>query len=228
MTQKTKIIVEQNHEQKLEKFEPRYKELVLEAKELKIVNEETNKRGVDLVRELKELFKWYESFLEMWIGDFKVAVKKREKIVKPYMKSLKEIIGKDSYNGLRGQLADYETKRQEEANKEEERLRIKQQKEYDKKVVKAEKKDEIPPPPPPPIKVETNKEKDVSYRDDWTYDKENIELSKVPETLMGVSIKMLDDKAVSKLIKGGVREIPGLRIFAKKVPIIREEKLEDL
>jgi hypothetical protein len=56
---------------------------------------------------------------------------------------LTEIFGKDSYSGLRGQLSDYETKMEDVRRKEEERLRIEQQKKYDKEVAKAEKRERL-------------------------------------------------------------------------------------
>jgi hypothetical protein len=56
----------------------------------------------------------------------------------------------------------------------------------------------------------------------------NVDLDKVPEVLNGIRLKILNEKAVQKIIEAGCREIPGIKIYCKKVPIIRDESLENL
>jgi hypothetical protein len=214
--------------QELVKYEGRYNELIKQGLELKISNEETKKQAIALIREYNLLIDSYNSRLDFWLKPIKIHIKNIEKMVKPYIKVLTEIFGKDSYSGLRGQLSDYETKMEDVRRKEEERLRIEQQKKYDKEVAKAEKKGEIAPPPPPPVIVDVKKEEGVSYSNKWTFDEMNVDLDKVPEVLNGIRLKILNEKAVQKIIEAGCREIPGIKIYCKKVPIIRDESLENL
>lgn len=226
MTDETKMQTLDKKE--LATFEPQYKNLITEAKVLRIKDEVSKKRAIDLIRELNLLFDQYQNAEDKVIKPLKDHIKNLEKETKPYKKAITEIVGKDSYSGLRGQLSDYETKMAEDRRKEEERLRAEQQKTYDKEVAKAGKKGEIAPAPPPPVIVQGAKESGVSFRDDWTFDEKRVAIEQVPEIFGGVRLKKLDEKAVQKLIDAGCREIPGVPIYAKKVPIIREEKLEDL
>lgn len=228
MVKEKNVNTEINQEQELAKLRPRYLGLIPTAKELKVINEETKKQAIDCIRELNLLAEQFKKLRDYFLKPIEDHIKNIKKDYKPYLQEIEDIVGKDSYYGLRGQLANYETKMAETRRIEEERLRKEQEEKYKKDVAKADKKSEIAPPPPPPITVEAKKEEGVSYRDDWTYDKDNIEIEKVPEILNGVRLKTLDGKVVQKLIDAGCREIPGLKIFCKKVPIIREEKVSDL
>jgi len=226
--QKTKISVELNHEHEIAQLKPRYETLILEAKGLKIIDEETKKKGIDLVRELEGLADIFDKKLKEIVKPLKDHTKFWENLIKPFSKSLIELAGKDSYEGLRGQLSDYETKQSEARRIEEEKIRKEQQDAYNKEVKKAEKKGAIPPPPPPPVEVKESKEEGVSYRDDYSFDENGVQIDKVPEIFNGVRLKILDKKTVQKLIDAGTREIPGIPITFKRVPIIRSEKIEDL
>lgn len=221
-----------DYTQEIAKLKPRYNNFVQVATELKIVNEETKKQAIDLIRELNLLTEQFQKAYDYFMKPVEDHVKKVKKDFRPFFKKIEEIVGKSSYDGLRGQLSDYETKQAEARRIEEEKLRKKQQEEYNKQVKKADKAGEIASVPPPPAKVEAVKEADVSYRDDFTFDEINYEIEKVPEVLIfsGVTIRLksLDKKAVQKLIDLGAREIPGIKIFCKKIPIIRETSIENL
>ena len=217
-----------NYSQELVKLKPRFDGLVQVARVLKVINEETKKQAIDHIRELNLLTEKFQGLQDYFLKPIEDHVKKVKKDFKPFLKEIESIVGKDSYAGLRGQLADYETQQAEIRRKEEEKLRAEQQKKYDKEVVKADKKGEIAPPPPPPVLVQAKKEEGVSYSDKWTYHEDKVEIEKVPEVFGGVRLKILNDRAVQKLIDAGAREIPGIPIYCKKIPIIREEKLENL
>lgn len=208
-------------EQELGKYEDRFKILVKEGTVLKIVNDSTKVQVLGIIRDFNFLTKKYKELKDYFTKDLKAHVKKIEGNFIPYEKAIKEIVGKDSRSGLRGQLADWEMKCQEEARKEEERVRTEQQKKYDKDVAKADKKGEIAPPPPPPVNIQSKKEEGVSYRTEFDFQvfDENI----IPREYL-----ILDEKKVKKLVKDGLKNVPGLRIFARKIPIIKEESLDNL
>jgi hypothetical protein len=224
MTEKTEL----NQEQELAKYEPQYKTLLQQGADLIINSEETKVQGISLIRDLGLLSDKYKKLRDFLVKPIKDHVKKIEASIKPYEKAIEKVVGDSSYTGLRGQLSAYETIREATARAEEEKLRKIQAEEYKKKVQIADKKGEIAPPPPPPIVVEKNKEEGVAYSDKWTFDDEVFEIEKVPEILNGVRLKILDTKTIQKLIDAGCREIPGIRIFCKKIVIIREEKVENL
>lgn len=201
----------------LAKREDRFNFLVQEGIVLKIIDEKTKNKCIDLIRELKGLAGQYKNLLK----PIKEIVKRIEGNIKPYEKKLEELLGKNSKEGLRGQLGLWEMKVQEEARKREEKLRYEQQKRYEEELARAEKQKEIPPPPPPPVNIEVKKEKGVSYTTEYGY--EVININEVDRQYL-----MLDEKKVRQHIKEGSRNIKGLRIFERIKTTIREESLEDL
>lgn len=222
MTQKTQVLVEKNPEQEIAKFEPRFKELILEAKSLKVVDEKTNIRATDLIREIEGLADNYKKLREDLYKPIKDHIKKQEGKIKIYEKSLIELAGENSYSGLRGQKTDYETKQAEARRIEEERLRKEQQAKYDKEVKKAEKKGDIPPPPPAPIIVEAPKEDGVFYRTEKDY--EILIDSEIPREYL-----IADEKKIKAGVKVGIIiDSKWIRVFERKILGVREEKIENL
>lgn len=222
MTQKNKILVEQDNEQVIAKFEPRYKGLVIEAQSLKIVDDKSNVRATELIRELEGLSEQYKKSREELYKPIKDHVKKQEARFKVYEKSLTELAGENSCSGLRGQKADYEFKQSEARRIEEEKLQKEQQEKYAKEVKKAEKKGDVPPPSPAPIKVEASKEEGVSYRTEKDY-KILIE-SETPREYL-----MIDEKKIKAGVKAGIiTSSKWINVFERKVIAVKEEKIENL
>jgi hypothetical protein len=86
------------------------------------------------------------------------------------------------------------------------------------------------PPPPAPIKIEVPKAEGVSVRKEFKAFFGEMDVTKVPEIYSGVRIKIVDEKAVNKLVKAGVREIPGIPIreemsMTRKAQGSKEEEL---
>jgi len=216
---------EMDLESEIQRYNPRYQGLIQESSELKIIDDITYKRGIDLVRDLNILSNSYKKLRNFIVKPFKDHIKVIEGRIKPFENKIKDIVG-DYKSGLKGQMSNYEIKKREEAQKKQDDFNKQQQEQYKEQVSSAEQNGEIVPTAPVPIKVEREKEEGVQFRDNYIFEIEDE--SKVPNEINGVLLKMLNTKAIQGLIDAGVRQIEGLKIFNRPIPVIKEQKIEDL
>jgi hypothetical protein len=199
-------------------FVSSFKVLMKEAKDFKIVDDVSNVRATAIIRDLELLGCQFKRFRESLYKPIKDFIKGMEAKITPYEKTIKDTVG-DWQTGIRGAKSRYETERDNARRKEEERLQAEQQAKYAKEVAKADKKGAVPPPAPAPVVVVAPKEEGVSYSEKWVF--EVVDFDLVPS-----DCKIIDDQIVNARInKGGVRTIPGLKIWCVKTPIIREEQV---
>lgn len=199
---------------------------------LTITDQETFNVGAESVALLRKMLSLAEEQHDIEKRPHLDAGKAVDEKYRPCTTKIKGLIASlDQKMGLYHQ----QVKALEEAQrKEAERLRLKAEEdarkaqiEYQKKLAlaaaEAAKKNEPmkPPPPPPPLRpmpvappppvapkaVETAFGS-VSMRGTWTY--EITDEKKIPKEYLTV-----DEKKIAKVVKAGIREIPGVRIFEK-------------
>lgn len=158
--------------------------------------------AVDLTKHIKKLYKEFEDHRKKRVKPIKDSIKIIEGDYKPFTTALLE-----AEDVLKGKIETYQLKKEEERLKEENRLQEKQQKQHEKAVEKAEDKGVVPPAPPAPVHVETEgKVEGLQMRKIWTFQIEDE--MKIPKEYM-----IADTKKIGKVVKAGIREIPGVRIY---------------
>jgi hypothetical protein len=225
MANETNItVIEKSQTQKIAEFRPRFDSLIKQGLNLKVIDNETNAKATDVIKECSFLQGQYKKFREKLYKPIKDHIKLVESEIIYFEKELEKVAGKTSRDGLKKQKADYELKLEEERRQEEERLRKEQQKKYEKQVAKADKKGEIAPPPPPPVTIEKPKEEGVTYRDEFDFELIEGKENDIPRNLM-----IPDEKKIRKGVKAGVIETSSwIRVFKRKVLVNKEESINNL
>lgn len=206
-----------DEKQELVQYQESYNNLIQQGRDLKIKDESSKIIGIIIIRELKLLQAQYKKIKDYFTKDLKTHIKKIEGNITPYEKEIKAMLGEaKKMTGLCGQLAKYETEQENIRCKKEEELRKEQQKQYEEKIKEAEENKQVAPPPPMLVNIEFQKSEGISYRNEWNY--EIVDKNIIPKEYL-----IIDDKKIKGVIKVGIKEIPGLRIFSIKVPVIKEE-----
>lgn len=121
---------------------------------------------------------------------------------------------------IRGKVLAYRQEQERRRREEEERLRKLAEKEHARLVRQAEKRGETPPPPPPvPVIPQTAKTVagtvgSVTTRKEWDFEI-------VDETLIPREYLMVNEAKIRAVVRAGVRNIPGVRIFEREVLAVR-------
>lgn len=225
MSNETNItVIQKSQTQKITELKPRFNSLMKQGLDLKVIDDSTNSKATEIIKECSFLQAQYKKFREKLYKPIKDHIKLVESEIIFFEKELEKVSGKTSRDGLKKQKSDYELKCEEERRKEEERLRKEQQRKYEKKVEKAEKKGEIAPPPPPPVTVEAPKEEGITYRDEFDFELIEGKENDIPRNLL-----IPDEKKIRKGVKAGVIETASwIRVFKRKVLVNKEESIDNL
>lgn len=188
--------------------------MVKEAMALTIENDESNTIAVELGTQAKKLNKTIEAEKKRIIerpNDFIKAVRN-------FCKSFQDQLEKIEYT-LKQKITTYQTKRELERRKTEEETR-KAAEELQKKIDKEAKKAGVEAPKietpiiPEPSKVIRTDSGTSHIRKEWTF--EITEPWNVPHKYMKV-----DEQAIRKAVKAGIREIAGVRIYQETKTVFR-------
>ena len=186
--------------------------LIAQATNLSIVSTETLQGAVNLTSFIKDFGKRIKAMMDFHTKGLKAEIKKTELPYKNGMEKCAELELQ-----IKSKIVVYQNEQEKIRLAEEDRLRKIQQKEYEKQIKKAEKKQEAPPPPPPPVKVEAEKIEGLQMRKTWDFSIEDEKL--IPREYLCV-----DEKKIGKVVKAGIREIAGIRIFEKSISAISSQE----
>ena len=193
----------------------RFAEIINESNKLKkIDSEKTNKQAVSLTGKASKLEKELEGeriHLTKPLLSFKGGVDSQ---FKEYTQKL-VVVG----NGLRGLITAYQNRielerRMAEKAAADEAAKLQAEIDKDAKEAGVEAPQVVTPVVPPTPTVTRTDEGTASVIKTWSFEVED--LGKVPREYLG-----LDDRKVNNAIRGGVRNIPGLRIFEKSQVRVR-------
>ena len=183
--------------------------LVKKAEDLKIENDEQNQLAVSMGTSAKKLTKLIETKRNEIIKEPEEYVKGVRNFCKMFTEKLILI-----EMTLKSKITSYrivqEQKRREaelKAQKETEKLQAKLNKDAEKKGIEAPQI--LAPIIPKEAPVTRTESGSASLRKTWTF--ELVDLDKVPREFLTLSEGKVRDS-----IRGGVREIPGIRIFEKE------------
>lgn len=188
--------------------------MVKEAMTLTVNNEKSNAVAVELGTQAKKLNKTIE-------GEKKRIIEQPNdfiKAVRNFCKSFQDELAKVEFT-LKQKITTYQTRRELERRKAEEEAR-KATEELQKKIDKEAKKAGVEAPKietpviPQPVKVTRTDYGSSHIRKEWTF--EIIEPGKIPQEYMKV-----DEQAIRKAIKAGVRKIAGIRIYQETKTVFR-------
>lgn len=180
------------------------------VKDIEIVSKGTLESAVVLTSDIKQEIKRAERLKEYLSKSLKEQIKKNNALCDPLIEKL-ESFEKE----LKIKIVTYQMQLEKQIRFEEERLRKIQEEKYRKEVIKAEKKDVPPPPPPPPIKIEQEKIEGLSMRKIWDF--EIVDESKIQRDYLCVDLKK-----IGKVVRAGIRQIEGVRIFEKITSAVSE------
>ena len=189
---------EKQLDQKLTEISKEHKDVVDTAKALSISCNADLEMAVNFVQRIKGIRKRIDDFKSFFVKPFKDGVKKIELRIKPYSDELNV-----AERTAKGKMESYQLVLEKKRYEEEEKVK--------KSQFKTTKK--ITSPIPKEEKVSG-----LSFRADW--DCEPIDEDKIPRVFSGVKLLIVDMKAARKLVKAGIRDIPGFRVFEKKTPVI--------
>lgn len=192
-----------------QKFLVATSEVVEKGKNLEVIDEETSKKAVKIIARTQGLLKELEgerTTLTKPLLNFKKGVDNNFKL---YSTNLDALGAR-----LRARLTTYQARVEHEARlaqkrAEEDAARLQAELDKEAKEKGTEAPQVVVPAVPGADKVVTRTEEaTASLRKDWDY--ELVDLSKV-----GREWLMLDDKKVKAALRGGLRNIDGLRIYEK-------------
>ena len=180
------------------------------VKNTEVVDQASAEAIIDTGNQAKDIMKQIEGAVKIRIGHVKQLVQNINKIVKYYKDQLEDIQTQAKQKYEAWQRTEYI--RQQEA----ERTRQKAIDDANRKLLAEAKRKHVEPPPPieaPPVEKaqavhRTSSGSKASVAKVWTFEVEDLE--KVPRGLF-----VLDEQLVNDQIRGGVREIEGLRIYQK-------------
>lgn len=188
--------------------------MVKEAMALTVENDETNAMANELGNQAKKLNKTIEAEKKRIIeqpNDFIKAVRN-------FCKSFQDQLAKVEYT-LKQKITTYQTKRELERRKAEEEAR-KATEALQKKIDKEAKQAGVEAPKietpviPEPSKVTRTDSGTSHIRKEWTF--EITDPGNVPREYMKV-----DEQAIRKAVKAGIREIAGVRIYQETKTVFR-------
>lgn len=166
--------------------------LKAKADKLYIDKKSSEVKALDLIKKIKNYITWLEDKRNYYVKPPNEYVKNVNNMFKPFSNELKSIDGI-----IRGKMIAYNNKREEEELKK----------------AKAAIKEPIPYEPED-VKTTKIEGATISYKTIMKF--EILDISKVPAEYM-----ILDNVKVNSAIKDGVTQIPGLRIFEKKITALR-------
>jgi len=215
----------------IEVIEKESNEIIVKAQNIVIADQEQYENAAGFLKLIKGMQKKvgdsFNSIIEKAHQAHKEAIAKRDEHLNPLVKAEKE---------LKVSMANYVSKKEEEARAEQKRLQDladaeaeKQRKALEKKIEKAEasgntekvealqeKKENIQPIVAPVIAPKIETPKGVSYRDKYTA--EVIDFALLPNEYKIANQSMLDKVAQST--KGSI-PIPGVKFNVEKIPAVR-------
>ena len=213
------------HEEELQKLEVNEKTFLSRIQKLVVNSVETMRESETIRQEIKTAEQSTDKLRKYLIEDPMKHVKKINDRFNPFIKRLKSL---DDEVEMK-QVA-YMKAQEKIREEQEDKLRKEQEAKYQKELKKAEKKDLPAPPPPAPIVIETPKFEGSQVRKEFRAIFEKMEIDKVPEIFTWgenkIRIKIVDEKAVNKLVKAGVRQIPGIPIL-EEMGIARAKTKEE-
>ncbi len=174
--------------------------IVFTAEEMDILDESGMKDAADLLGVIARTKKKIEDKRQFFAKPLNEQVKKINTLFKGYMKPLEdaEII-------LKNKVIKYRQKQKKKQEQEEQRL---------KELVEQE-KIEVPVPSfKPQEKTVRSDMSTMSARKTWDFEIEDE--SQIPREYL-----MVDEKAIRKAVKSGIRSIPGVKIYEKEGLSIR-------
>ena len=188
--------------------------LVTQAKAIEVKDEASNIMAVELAGGSKKLNKAIEDARKRFTQpalDYKRAV---DGLAKGYQDRLTAI-----ETILKGKLREYQNRVEMERRKAEEAARqaaIELQKKIDAEAKAAHVEPvQVAPVVIPQVQKTTRTEQgSMSFREVWKFDV--VTPAEVPRTYL-----MVDETRIRQAVKAGIREIPGVKIFMDKEPILR-------
>lgn len=200
------------HDERVQELSQGSVELLERAQGIEIVDEESDLEAAEFLSQVKTARKRWDE-LRHWFTDPLEAQKKaiiaRFKASDAPLEQAEKIVG--------GKHLEWVRKQQELARKEQERLRRLAEARQARAEKKAEERGEEPPPvviPMPtvqaPPKTLHTSSGAVRTRTIWRF--EVVDFAALPE-----EYKVADEVKLGKVVRAGVREIPGVRIYEEMV-----------
>lgn len=184
-----------------------------EVDALEVKDAATEKKGAEMVAQVKKLGKAIVAKQDDIIGEAQEFVKGVQQFTLPFRKDLEGI-----EKAIKAKLSDYAYRKEQERRKAEEAAR-KAAEEAQKRIdadAKAHNVEPVQLPAPvipkqaAPVRTESGT---TSYVSQWTYEVEDV--GKIPARYLAAD--PTNRAAVMESIRAGVRQIDGLRIFEKMV-----------
>ena len=196
-------------QKELEKYRPKLAELEKQAKELKVIDEETFQMSIDGAGTAKGLVKTLEGRKGEITSPYREFINKVNNIAKVFTEPLKRVASEFSRKS-----GDYQYQ-QELARKKQEKAIEEERKKLQEKLDAQAKKDKVEAPkvievvlPKPQTVIHTAGGHSQHLRKMWVG--EIVHPEKVPHEYC-----VPDQKLINQAVKMGVREIPGVKIYEK-------------
>ncbi len=217
MVEKNKAAEVKVDEKQMQELEVTQKDLISQIHSVEIVSVETCQEAVDYIKDIKKQKKKAKDFLDFLVKPLKEQTKRVTALFKPFIDQMDQ-----EESNLKSRIVVYQDEQEKVRKAEEEKLRKQQEAKYKKELAKAEKKEELPPAPPAPVHVEKPKIEGLQIRKTW---KARIkDVNKIPRLFNGVELMVPDMVQAQKLVKAGVREIPGFEIYQETGSAVSQEK----
>lgn len=178
-------------------------EIEMIVENMQVISKESQIEATNLVKQIKALKKIINERKEFFTKPFNEVLKYVREQAKALNSPLDEM-----EKTLREKLINYQEVLEKKAQEQREK--------FEKKMEKSIKENK-PLPVEAPIEAEKkvkSEESTLTYKDVWKFEIEDP--SKVPAEYM-----IPDEVKIGKVVRGGIREIPGVRIYSKKEPSIR-------
>jgi len=202
-------------QKELEVYKPKLAELEKQAQELKVTGQETFQASIDGAATAKGLVKAIDGRKAEITNPYREFVNKVNNLAKVFTEPLKRVATEFSRKS-----GDYQYQ-QDLARKKQEKAIEEANRKLQEDLNKQAKKDGVEAPIVTPVKpqkpettIHTAGGHSQHLRKDWVAEIE--EPKKVPREYL-----VPDQKLINQAVKMGVREIPGVKIFQKIIPVHR-------
>lgn len=203
-------------ESRLAKTTEEMERMTLLAEQLQVVDEDSQKRAIEMAGQAKGLFKRVEDMRKETVGPHNEFVKKVNGLCKTITDPLQRI--EDRVKVKITQFAAKQEQKRREREAAERREREELQKKLDAEAaasntVPVKVADPVQPKAPTQRAIHTA-EGSAHQRKEWRFEVEDT--SKVPTQYL-----IVDHAAIRKAVAAGVREIPGVRIYEETTTVIK-------
>lgn len=208
--------------QELVELTEKNQSLIQKVKSIAIKTVGDLKQTVELRQEIKKRLKELTGLKDFLLKHPKEQIKEINARFSPH-----EDILEDADDELKKKQEAYEEERLRKEEEEREKARQEQEEKYKKEQEKAKKKGIDAPPPPAPVETTTQEKVDgLTFRKKADF--RIIDEVKIPFMFAGLQLMKADEKNIRKLVTAGIKEIPGLEIFERKISSISMKEDEEI